>query len=42
MPILNKARNMIVFAVWLPEPLTVAIVIEKSLTIFEARGMVLS
>src|SRR5512145_3043158 len=33
MPILNKARINVVFDVWLPEPLTVATVIEKSFTI---------
>src|SRR5438874_13720098 len=33
MPILKAARTSMPFAVWLPEPLTVATTIEKSFTI---------
>jgi hypothetical protein len=34
MPILNRALNIVTFAVWEPEPLTVAMVMEKSLITF--------
>jgi hypothetical protein len=33
-PILNRERKMVVFAVWLPDPFTVPTVMEKSFTIF--------
>jgi hypothetical protein len=33
-PILKRALSSVTLAVWLPEPFTVPMVIEKSLTIF--------
>jgi hypothetical protein len=41
MPILNRERKMVVFAVWLPEPFTVPTVMEKSLMIFPVMVLLL-